>query len=71
MIAALVRMLARTLIELGLVLLVAGGLFLFLAFRFIRRLTVGGEDVLEQYSSPLMKIAGAVAELAAITRART
>lgn len=71
MIAALSRILARTLLEFGLLALIAAGLFLFFSYRLIRRLTVGGEDTLERYSGPLAHLAGAIAELAAVKRTRT
>lgn len=68
MIRALARLLTKTLIELGLVLFLAGGLLLFLAYRLVRRIVTDREDSLESLTGPLMRIAGGVAELAAILR---
>lgn len=68
MIRAAVRLLARSLIELGLVLFLVGGLLLFAAYRITRRIFTDREDALESLSGPLMRIAGGFAELAAILR---
>jgi len=71
MIRAFLALLARTLIEFGLLFFLVGSLILFLSFRLVRRLTVGGEDTLESYSRPLMHLASAVAELVAVAKTRS
>jgi hypothetical protein len=68
MLAALGRFLARVLIEFGLLLLLAGGLLLFLAFRTVRRLVVSSEDPLEEYSRPLVHLLHALVELGSVAR---
>jgi hypothetical protein len=68
MIRALVRLLAKTLLELGLVFFLVGGLLLFVAYRCVRRVVTDREDSLESLSGPLLHIAGGVAELAAVLR---
>lgn len=70
MLQALARFLARVLVEFGLVLLLAGGLLLFVAYRLVRRLVTEREDALESYSRPLLRLAGALAELVAVTQKR-
>lgn len=69
MIAAAARFLARVLVEFGLVLVLAGGLLLFVAFRTVRRFVVSGEDPLESYSRPLVHLLHALVELAGVAGA--
>jgi di/tricarboxylate transporter len=69
MIAAAARFLARVLVEFGLLLLLAGALFVFLAFRTVRRFLVSSEDPLEGYSRPLVHLLHALVELAGAARA--
>lgn len=71
MIQAASRFLARVLVEFGLVLLLAGGLLLFVAFRTLRRLVREDEDTLEGLSRPLVHLLHALVELATAARART
>ncbi len=71
MIRSLLTMVARSLLEVGIVLLLASFLLLFFSYRLIRRATVGGGDTLESYSTPLMHLAAAVAELGSVRRSRT
>lgn len=71
MLQALARFLARTFVEFGLLLLLAGGLFLYLAFRLVRRLVTEREDTLESYSRPLVHLLHALVELAGTTKSRT
>ncbi len=71
MIAAGVRGLARSLVELGLLFCVAGGLLIFLAYRLIRRFLVTGEDRLEEVGRPAILLLSLVAGLAASSARQT
>lgn len=68
MLERLLRFLARVFVEFGLVLILAGGLVLFLAFRMVRRLVVEEEDRLEGLSRPLVHLLHALVELAGAVR---
>lgn len=68
MIAHASRFLARVLVEFGLLLLLAGGLLLYLAFRNVRRLVREDEDRLEGLSRPLVHLLHALVELAGAVR---
>lgn len=50
MIRTLAQLVARTLVELALVLLLTAGLALFLAYRILRRAVTPGEDRLERFA---------------------
>lgn len=71
MIRALATLAARTILELGLVLIIGGGLLLFVAFRLGRRLVNMDDAGLERYSGPLIRLGQACAELAAARKTRT
>lgn len=64
MLERLLRFLARVFVEFGLVLLLAGGLLIYLAFRTARRLVLEEEDRLEGISRPLVHLLRDVIELA-------
>jgi hypothetical protein len=67
-IRAAVTLVARAFIEFGLVLLIAGGLLCFAAYRLGRRFLSTEEAGLERYSGPLLRLGQAAAELVALSR---